>query len=233
MEQFNNFFSVPKRKTLKAEKRKILGRKVKKLRRDGILPGNIYGKNITSTAVQLEVKEFEKFFAEVGETEVVNLQIGKEKETHPVLIRDVQVDPVIDNPLHVDFMQVVLTEKVEAAVPVVFVNEAPVVKEGRGILLELMDEIEVEALPTDLPSKIAVDISKLKGVGEGITVGDLKLPKAVEVKLEKEELICKIEAPKVEEPPEAVTPSEQPEVAAAVIEEKKPVTAEDADETKD
>lgn len=224
---------MAKRKTLKAEKRKILGRKVKKLRRDGILPGNIYGKNITSTAVQLEVKEFEKFFAEAGETEVVNLQIGKEKETHPVLIRDVQVDPVIDNPLHVDFMQVVLTEKVEAAVPVVFVNEAPVVKEGRGILLELMDEIEVEALPTDLPSKIAVDISKLKEAGEGITVGDLKLPKAVEVKLEKEELICKIEAPKVEEP--AGT-----EGAEESAETQKPATTEDAegtetlkDETKD
>ncbi|MBM4402137.1 MAG: 50S ribosomal protein L25 [Candidatus Cloacimonetes bacterium] len=203
---------MPKRKILPAEKRKILGRKVKKLRGEGILPANIYGKNIASTAVQVGVKEFEKFFSEVGETEVIDLQVGKEKEKRPVLIRDVQVDPVTDNPLHVDFMQVVLTEKVEAAVPIVFVGEAPAVKEGRGILLELINELEVEALPTDLPSKIEVDISKLKDVGEGVSVEELKLPKKVEVKTEKEELVCKIEAPEtpVEAPPEAPVEEEKP-----------------------
>ena len=201
-----------KRKTLKAEKRKILGRKVKKLRQKGILPANIYGKNIKSTAVQMDQTSFQEIFVKAGETELLDLQVGKEKETHPVLIRNVQVDPVTDNPLHIDFMQVILTEKVEAAVPVVFVNEAPAVKEGKGILLELLSELPVEALPTDLPSQIEVDISGLKEVGDGIVVKKLKLPKGVSVKAGVEELVCKIE----------------PLVTAAAEE---PATAEDAEKS--
>lgn len=218
---------MPKRKILKADKRKILGRKVKNLRNKGILPANIYGKNIKSTAVQVDQTSFQKLFVKAGETELLDMQLEKEKEAHPVLIRNIQVDPVTDNPLHVDFMQVILTEKIEAAVPLVFINEAPTVKEGKGIFLELLNELSVEALPTDLPSQIEVDISGLKEVGDGIVVRELKLPKRVSVKAGAEELVCKIEplvTAAVEEPPEAVAVSEQPEAAAAPAEEKTATT---------
>lgn len=218
---------MPKRKILKADKRKILGRKVKNLRNKGILPANIYGKNIKSIAVQVDQTSFQKLFVKAGETELLDMQLEKEKEVHPVLIRNIQVDPVTDNPLHVDFMQVILTEKIEAAVPLVFINETPAVKEGKGIFLELLNELSVEALPTDLPSQIEVDISGLKEVGDGIMVRELKLPKRVSVKAGAEELVCKIEplaTAAVEEPPEAVAVSEQPEAAAAPAEEKTATT---------
>lgn len=212
---------MPKRKTLKAEKRKVLGRRVKKLRREGILPGNIYGKSTNSTAVQIKGKEFEKLFAETGETEVIDLQIDKEKKTRPVLIRDIQVDPVTNSPLHIDFMQVDLTEKVEAPVPIEFINEAPAVKESKGILLELLSEIEVEALPTNLPLKIEVDISGLGKVDDAIAVADLKLPKGVGVKTDLKELVCKIEATKAEEEPAAAEITEK-------VEAQQSAAAEDA-----
>ncbi len=212
-----------KRKVLKADKRKIFGRKVKNLRNEGILPANIYGKNIESTAVQIDQTSFQKLFVKAGETELLDLQVDKEKEAHSVLIRNVQVDPVTDEPLHVDFMQVILTEKVEAAVPIQFVAEAQAVKEGKGIFLELLDELEVEALPTDLPSQIEVDISGLKEVGDGIVVKELKLPKGVSVNTGTEELVCKIEAlaaAATEESPEVVAGTEQPEDSAMTAEEK-------------
>ena len=219
-----------KRKTLKAEKRKILGRKVKNLRNEGILPANIYGKNIASIAIQLDMLGFAKLFTEIGETEVIDLQIGETKKMHPVLIRNIQACPVTEEHLHVDFMQVDLTKKIQASVPIEFINEAPAVKEGKGILLELTNELEIESMVSDLPSKIEVDVSILKEVNDVIVAADLKLPKSVTAKVEKSQPICKIEAQKAEELSEqpedtaAVVPSEQPEAVGAMEQEKSAIT---------
>ena len=176
---------------LKVEKREILGRKIKQLRREGILPANIYGKKVKSQAVQVGLKEFEKVYADTGETGIVDLVVGKGK-TRSVLIHNVQIHPVTDQFLHADFRQVVLTEKVKADIPVEVVGESPAVKDKKGILLTILDEIEIEALPADLLDKIEVDVSQLTEVDQEIKVSDLKLAKKVDFLTDPSLIICKI-----------------------------------------
>lgn len=186
---------------LEVEKRKILGKKVKKLRREGILPANIYGKDIKSLAVQLPVKDFLAVYQKAGETKIIELRVKGEEKDRSVLIRNPQFDPVSDSPLHVDFYQVSLREKIIAKIPVEITGVSPAVEQKIGILIQPLSEIEIEALPADLPEKFVVDVSKLKGVGEAITVADLEIPKGVEIITSSKEIIAKIEAPSKEEAP--------------------------------
>lgn len=204
---------------LKAKKRTIAGRKVKKLRRQQILPGNIYGRDVKSLSIELPLKEFEAVFKTAGETGIVDLTVDKEAKPRPVLIGNVQLDPVSDSFLHVDFRQVDLTKKVTVAIPLELIGESPAVIKG-GVLVRLVDELEVEALPNDLPDKFAVDISGLEEIGQGITLKQVKIDSA-KVKLTAEnldELVVKIEAPaKEEEKPVEAAPAdaETPEAEAA------------------
>jgi len=180
---------------LKAEKRKIIGRKVKKLRKEGVLPANIYGKGIKSLAIQLPVKDFLQIYKEAGETGVIELSVGPadgDGESHPVLIHNLQIHPVTSEPLHVDFYKVTLTEKVKATVPVVTLGEAPAVEQKLGLLLRPIDELEVEALPADLPEHIEVDISKLAEVEQEIKIKDLKIAEKITVLADPELVVVKI-----------------------------------------
>jgi large subunit ribosomal protein L25 len=215
---------------LQLEKRKVTGRKVKKLRREGVLPANIYGKNIKSQAVQLDLKSFLPVFQEVGETGVVNLRLKGETKTRPSLIHNVQFDPVTGRPLHADFYQVSLKEKVTAGIPIELVGESAAVKEKIGILIQPLDEIEVEALPTDLPEKFELDIGKLKEINDMLTVADLEVPKGVKILTVTKEILAKIEPPVEEEvaPPaeEEVVAEEVPEGEEAPKAEAKPEGAE-------
>lgn len=201
---------------LTTDKRTIFGRKVKTLRREGILPANIYGKKVKSLAVQTDLKSFLAAFKKTGETSVVELRVKGEKKSRPVLIDNVQFDPISDQPLHADFYQVDLKEKVTTEVPIELVGESPAAKEKIGILIQLLTEVEVEALPTELPDKLELDISGLKEVNDVVTVADLKAPKEVKVLTPKKELLAKIEALAKEEvvvPPEEEVPKEEVEEA--------------------
>lgn len=230
-----------KKPKLEVQKRKVLGRKVKKLRAGGFLPANIYGKKIKSTAVQIDLKVFEKIYQEAGETGVVELKVKGEKKTRPVLIQNLQVHPVTDLPLHADFHQISLKEKTTVEVPVELVGETPVEKEGVGILVTLLNSLEVEALPTDLPEKLEVDISKLEKIGDTVRVKDVKVEKKkVKILANENEIVAKIEPPAKEEaPPEEEKPEEEkPEeevskeakLEEAKLEEKAP--AKEVKETK-
>lgn len=192
---------------LKAEKRTLKGRKVKTLRKEGVLPANVYGKKIKSEEVQVDAKEFRKVFEQAGETGIVELTLGSAKK--PVLIHEVQLDSLTDDPIHVDFMQVDLKEKVTATVPVEVEGESPAEKSGIGTVVKLLNEIEVEALPTDLPERFVVDATKLEEVDQVVKVSDLDYDKAkVEVKVDPEELVVKVEPPQKEEVVEAPAPVE-------------------------
>ena len=153
-----------KKHTLKAQKREMLGRKVKKLRQQGQLPATVYGKKLESENLLVSSMDFAKVFAETGLTGLIELVL--DGSTKPVLVHHVQRHPVKDSILHVEFHQVDLKEKVHANVPLVFVGESPVVVQKQGVLLSLVSEIEVEALPTDLPEKIEVDVSVLAEVDQ-------------------------------------------------------------------
>lgn len=184
---------------LKVEKRKVLGRKVKSLRRKGKLPANLYGKKVKSQALELSQKDFLKVFGEVGETGLVELVIAAELTPRVVLIHNLQKEPVDHNVVHVDFRQVDLKQKITAMVPVEMLGEAPGVAIG-GVLVQLLNEIEVEALPADLPEKITVKVDKLQEIGQAVTVADLIYDKdKVELKAKPETLTAKIEAPVKEE----------------------------------
>ena len=200
---------------LEAEARKLTGRKVKTLRAAGLLPANIYGKKIDSLAVQVKLSDFKKIYEEVGETGLVTLKVQGAKgkaQDRAVLVSNVQVHPVSDIPVHVDFRQVDLKEKVTAEVPVELTGEAPAEKGGIGTAVQYFDEIEVEALPLDLPEKFEIDISTLAEVDQAVFVKDLKYDKdKVAVKNDPEEIIVKVEPPQKEEvvaPPAEVVPAE-------------------------
>lgn len=197
---------------LKAEKRKVVGRKVKKLRNEGLIPGNIYGKKVKSESIQVKADELEKAFKEVGETGLLELQIGEDKR--PVLIHNIQVHPLSDKPLHVDFFQVNLKEKVTAKVPVELVGESPAEKQALGTVVQYLSEIEVEALPSDLPEKFEIDTSNLTEVDQTIYLKDLKYDKQkIEIKEDLENIIAKVEPPK-EEKEEVVAPPAEGEEGA-------------------
>ena len=190
------------KKILNAESRVIKGRKVKKLRKEGIVPANIFGKKVKSKAISIKLDDFKKVYQEVGETGLINLEIKDkgQKEDRAVLISNVQMDPVSDIPVHVDFHQVDLKEKVTADVPVELTGVSPAEKQSIGTVVLYIDEIEVEALPGDLPEKFVIDISKLEAVDQAIYVKDLDIDKSkVEIKMDLEEIITKVEPPQKEE----------------------------------
>ena len=179
-----------KKHTLIAQKRDLLGRKVKQLRASGQIPASVYGKKVASAALALNAKDFFKVHGEAGETGLIELTV--EGTVRPVLIHGVQVHPLTGSPLHVEFYQVDLKEKVHTKVPLEFVNESPAVTQKLGVLLSVLDELEVEALPTDLPEKLLVDVSPLEAVDQEVKVKDVKAPNAVTVLTDPELTIVKV-----------------------------------------
>ena len=212
---------------LKAEKRKLFGRKVKRLRREGILPANIYGKSVKSQAVQVNLADFEKIYSKAGETNLVELMLSAKK--FPVLIHKVQLDPVKDKPIHTDFLQVNLKEKVTADVPIELVGEAPAEKQGLGTVVQHIDEIGVEAFPANLPDKFEIDLTGLVKVDDLVQVKDISVDvKKVEINTDSEQIIVKIEPLRKEEE----VKEEKPEVKEEGKEAEKETTAEATREEK-
>lgn len=158
---------------LAGEKREILGRKVKTLRKKGLIPAHIFGHKTETIHIQVVGHDFHKVFEKAGETGVIDLKV--DGVSHPVLIRDIQLDPLSGDFLHIDFYQVNLSEKVKVNVPLEIIGEAPAVEKKIGLMLTPVTEVEVEALPTDIPESIQVDISALANIGDVIKIGDLKV----------------------------------------------------------
>lgn len=214
---------------LKAKKRETVGRKVKDLRGQGLLPANIYGKKTKSLAVSLEKKEFEKVYREVGETGIVKLTVEGEKEERPILIQNVQLNPVTEDFLHADLRQIILTEKIIAKIPVRLAGKSPAAEQKLGILIQTVSEIEVEALPTDLPEEFEVDILKLEKVGDEVLVKNLKIDKSkITLKVAGDLVLAKIEPLAAEEvaPPKPEEPVPAEGEAPVTEGETKPAEGE-------
>ncbi|HLL60597.1 MAG TPA: 50S ribosomal protein L25 [Candidatus Nitrosocosmicus sp.] len=190
---------------LKVEPRTIFGKKLKALRKEGILPANVYGEGMESQALQLPVKEFYTVYKKAHETHIVYLLIG-DKEL-PVLIQNIQRDPISDILFHVDFRKVNLKKKIETDVPVNLVGESEAVNLSKGILLSQTELLKVEALPEDLPAGIDIDISVLKELNDEIRVKDVKVVGAYELKDDPEKIIVRITEHKEEDTtPQIVAP---------------------------
>jgi large subunit ribosomal protein L25 len=166
-----------------------------KLRKDGQIPAVLYGHNVESKHLALSQNEFEKLFRKAGESTIVEV-ITDDGAVHNVLIQDVQKHYLTSAPIHVDFYEVKMTEKLTATVPLEFIGEADAVKMHGGTLVKVLNEVEVECLPGDLPHLIEVDISSLKSFDNAITVKDLKVSDKVEIKAEAEEMVAMVQPPR-------------------------------------
>lgn len=184
--------------TLQVKKRGHIGKGLGKLRDSGLIPGVLYGSGNVPEAITVAVSDLINAWKEAGESSLLSLSVADSAEPKIVLIRELQRDPVSLQPLHVDFHQVRMDEELEIAVPIEFTGEAPAAKEQAGVLVKDLYEIEIRALPKNLPHEFAVDLSSLANVDDMIQVKDIKFPAGVEVKVSEDTVIAHI-APLISE----------------------------------
>ena len=181
---------------LKVSTRDTLGKKVRFLRRKGLTPANLYGPNIESLPLQVETTLLKRLIARVGRNALVTLRV--DGKSRVVMIRDIQRDPLTDDLLHVGFFQVEMTHRVRAEVPLLLLGEAPAAKSSRGMLLQDLTMIQVEALPADLPRNIEVDISGLEEFDQTIHVRDIPVSDAIEVLNDPDQVVVRVMETRVE-----------------------------------
>lgn len=192
-----------------AQRRTVLGKQVKRLRREGLIPGVVYGPVVEETVpVSVDFREFVKFYQRTGHSTLFDLRW--EDGSQSVFIREVQNDPVRRTPIHIDFFAPNLRRPVRALVPLVLHNPPQLTA---AVLTESRTDIEVEALPANIPAQIAVDVSGLEQPGDAIRVGDLTMPENVTAVTDAGELLVLIEAVYAE--PVAVEEEEAAESAEA------------------
>lgn len=202
---------------LEVSKRDIKGKKVRFLRRSGLVPCNIYGHGIESMPVQVEARKLSQVLHSAGGTDLVSLKMKGDNAPGKVLIREVQRNPMTGEPIHVDFYQVNMAEKLKAEVPLVFTGEAPALKLKNVSLMHALTSIHIEALPDDLPHNIEVDISSLAQPEDALHVKDLRISDKITVLTDPDQMIIKVaEVRKVmeEEAPVAAAEGEEVEGAA-------------------
>jgi len=225
------------RATLAAEHREITGKKVAALRRDGKLPGVVYGHGIDSDSVTVDAHEFEQLRRHSGPNALIDLSVDGGK-ARPVLVHGVQVHPVNRRTLHVDLFLVRMTEELTVDVPLVATGEAPAVSVNGGTLLHPIESVRVRALPDHLPQLIEYPIESLADFDTALHVRDLAVPSDVTLLTDGDEIIAKVQPPRVEEEPvvvaeaEAIEGEEAAELAEGAAEAAaQPGAAEETEET--
>lgn len=193
---------------LQAEKRELVGNSLNSLRKKGFLPSIIYGHNFETIPIQVKYKDFERAFKAAGESTLITLRISSPagEDSEPTVIKDIQRDPVTEEFIHADFYKVNLKEKIKAKIPVVVIGESEAVKNG-GILVKTASELEVEALPQDLPHELQIDISRLNKFGDQILVKDIAVPSNVKIEASPEDVIALVQEPREEKVEEEAAPS--------------------------
>ncbi len=186
---------------LKAQKRDLVGSKVKNLRKSGITPAVVFGKSVDSLALAVNAVEFLKIYRQAGETSLIWLKVDDEAKERPTLIKSMSFGPVKNEVLNIDFHQVNLKEKVTAFVPVELIGESELIHSGQAILSQNLNEIEVECLPTDIPEKFEIDTSLLKEIGDSLKVSDIKASTDVEIKTDLDSIVVSLSEPQKEEEP--------------------------------
>ena len=189
---------------LTVTERDIAGKSPKALLKEGWIPAELYGHGVPNVHLSVAAKEFTKVYAAAGENTVVTLAIGKEQR--PAIIHHVERHYLSGQPAHIDFYQVRMDEKITAYVPIVFIGDSSAVREKSAVINKSMTEIEVEALPNDLPHDLTVDLSLLDDIDKTIYVRDIAVPKGVTILVDDDTAIATATAPRVEE-----------EVAAPVV----------------
>ncbi len=205
--------------TLRAERRTVLGKKVKRLRQQGILPANIYGRGLESVPIQLDAREFLRTVRRTGVRHMFQLQLEGEDAPRYVLIRGLAREGGTGDPIHVDFYQVDLQRPIETSVALHPVGEAPAVRDLAGTLIMALDTVTVRCRPLDLPDFIEVDLFSLNSFDAVITVGDLKPPPGVEIVTDPSIAVATVSPPRLRLEGEPGEEGEEAEEAAPAPEE--------------
>jgi len=204
---------------IEATKRLVIGKKVGVLRREGKLPGVIYGHNFTSEPILMDSKAATKILNATTSSSIVTLILeGKE---HAALVREKQKDYIRNQYIHIDFQAVSQSEKIRTKVGVILTGIATAVKDFNGVVVEGLDSIEVEALPKDLPERFVVDVTHLANIGDAIHVSDVVVPEGVEIIDSPDEMLVLITSPAAEEVEEVAPVAEGEAVEPEVIEKGK------------
>lgn len=212
---------------LRAQKREVIGKRVKELRRQGIVPAILYGHRTEPLPLQIEGRSLRRVLERVGSHHLIALRVENEPQPRMTLAREVQLEPVTHTLLHVDFYEVVMTEKITTEVPLVFLGESPIVERREGVLVRGLDSVEVECLPSNLIESIEVNLEDLVEIDQAILVRDLKVDADLLILTDEEEVVAQIlplKAEEVEEVVEEVVPSEL-EIISGKREEKPPEEA--------
>jgi large subunit ribosomal protein L25 len=181
-----------------AESRTLFGKKVKDLREKGLVPAVVYGGAGEPAPLSVRSGDLLKVYRQAGESGMIELEIkGGSKKS--VLIHDISFDPIKSSPLHVDFHEVAADKAIKVHVPLVFTGESDAVKSLGGVLVKVMHEVEVEALPKDLPHELTVDLGIIRTFADTISLQDIKPPRGVEIIGEKDAFIAKVVPPRSEE----------------------------------
>ena len=178
---------------LEAKKRDIIGKQVKALRREGLLPAVIYGSDIEPMPLTLNTNEVRQILSVVGANTLITIKIGKKE--HLALVRDLQREVIKRDLLHIDFQAVSMEENITTTVPILVVGEAPAVKELNALLVTSMDFLQIEAKAKDLPDTISVDVSELAEIGDNIQVKDLVISGEVKILDDQELTVIVVAAP--------------------------------------
>lgn len=190
------------RPELAAQRREILGKAVRHLRTEGLLPAVVYGHGQASESLQVDGKAFAALRRHAGRNALVDLTVDGGM-ARPVMVHAVQEHPVSRKPLHVDFYLVKMTEEMVVEVPVAPVGTSFAVDKLGGTLLHLVDTVKVRALPSDLPSSLELDVTPLESFETVLHVRDLRIPERVTLVTDGDEPVARVQAPRVEEAPTA------------------------------
>ncbi|HEV1996990.1 MAG TPA: 50S ribosomal protein L25 [Candidatus Dormibacteraeota bacterium] len=215
---------MPDSSVLSIQPRTELRKRSRLVRRAGSIPAVIYGHRVDPVSVSVPRREFERQFHRSGKTQLMDLHLEGEAKPRKVLVRIVTYNPRGGNPLHIDFYQVNLKEKINADVPIVVVGESPAVLRRDGELAQNLHSLRVHCLPADIPEHIEVDVSRLENVDDSIRISELVIPDEVEVVSDPDDVVIKVAAPRVAEE-EPVAEGEAAEGA-----EGEAATAEDGEE---
>jgi len=210
---------------LKVTSREILGKKVRFLRRQGVIPVHLYGPGIESMALQCGTTELQRVLDEAGKTQLISLKIDNEKKPRTVVVHEVQIEPQTGESLHVDFYQVKMAEKVKVEIPIVLVGEAPALKLKENMLVQELNTLSVECLPAKIPPSVELDLNSLTESEQAMRVKDIELDREVTVLNDPELVMVKISVRRVEKVEEPVIAEEEevevPEEAPVGEEEPK------------
>jgi large subunit ribosomal protein L25 len=213
---------MAQRVTLEVERRMVTGKSVKHLRRQGLIPGNLYGKGRPSQPIQMNGHELSKFIATHGRATLIELHLDGNKKGETVMVQQVQREAVTQDIQHVDFLHIVMSKPVRMHVPIHLEGEAPAVTRENGVLLHVLEAVEIEALPANLPQALSMDISDILDLKSIRHVSDLTLPSGVTLLTPTDEVILKIEQPRMAEAaaePESATAAPASEVGSSTAEE--------------